>query len=138
MVVPAADVFGQPGHGQRGQGGDLGPDFYDTRIDKDRHARNLARQLQHITGQQLQITDGQLVIADPPLAEHRPGSADAPPGLPPAHSHTDFRVGWLTNTCSGRPSGAASSAWSRSRPKTGSPAGSGQNRQELIRVIGTR
>jgi transposase len=41
---------------------DLGPDFYDLRIDKDRHARNLARQLQHITGQQIRITDGQLVV----------------------------------------------------------------------------
>jgi transposase len=41
---------------------DLGADFYDTRIDKDRHARNLARQLQHLTGQHLRITDGQLVV----------------------------------------------------------------------------
>jgi transposase len=43
----------------------LGPDFYDTRIDNDHHARNLARQLEHLTGQQLRISDGQLVIARP-------------------------------------------------------------------------
>lgn len=44
---------------------DLGPDFYDTRINKHRQARNLARQLEHITGQQIRITDGQLIIAQP-------------------------------------------------------------------------
>ncbi|MGC1209912.1 MAG: IS110 family transposase [Micromonospora sp.] len=44
---------------------DLGPDFYDTRINKHRQARNLARQLEHITGQQIRITDGHLIIAQP-------------------------------------------------------------------------
>jgi transposase len=54
-------LLSQPGTRFR----DLGPDFYDTRIDRDRHTRNLARQLQHLTGQTLLISNGQLVIAQP-------------------------------------------------------------------------
>jgi transposase len=42
---------------------DLGPDHYDTRIDKHRRARNLATQLQALTGQKITIRDGKAVIA---------------------------------------------------------------------------
>ncbi|MFC4119190.1 IS110 family transposase [Nonomuraea zeae] len=41
---------------------DLGSDYYSTRIDKDRQARNLARHLQAITGQQITIQDGQVIL----------------------------------------------------------------------------
>ncbi|MFE3453272.1 hypothetical protein ACFXJ8_30540, partial [Nonomuraea sp. NPDC059194] len=44
---------------------DLGPDFYDSRINKDRKARNLARHLEAITGQKIEIRDGKVVVHDP-------------------------------------------------------------------------
>ncbi|MFE9655509.1 transposase [Micromonospora sp. NPDC006431] len=47
---------------------DLGADHFATRIDKQRRARNLAAQLQAITGQQITIRDGKAVIAEPKAA----------------------------------------------------------------------
>jgi transposase len=43
---------------------DLGPTHFDSRINKDRRARNLATQLQALTGQHIIIRDGKAVIAD--------------------------------------------------------------------------
>jgi transposase len=43
---------------------DLGPGHYESRINKDRRARNLASQLQAITGQQIIIRDGKAIITD--------------------------------------------------------------------------
>jgi transposase len=42
---------------------DLGPGFYESRINTNRRARNLATQLQAITGQHIIIRDGKAVIA---------------------------------------------------------------------------
>ncbi len=42
---------------------DLGADHYDTRINKHRRARNLATQLQALTGQKITIRDGKAIIA---------------------------------------------------------------------------
>jgi transposase len=42
---------------------DLGPDYYDTHINKERRARNLARQLETLTGQTIRIRDGKAVLA---------------------------------------------------------------------------
>jgi len=47
---------------------DLGADHYTTRIDKQRRARNLAAQLQAVTGQQIVIRDGKAVIVPPHAA----------------------------------------------------------------------
>jgi transposase len=44
---------------------DLGADHYDSRIDKQRRARNLAWQLQALTGQRIVIRDSQVVIVEP-------------------------------------------------------------------------
>jgi transposase len=44
---------------------DLGADHYDARIDKQRRARNLAWQLQAVTGQRIVIRNGQVVIVEP-------------------------------------------------------------------------
>lgn len=44
---------------------DLGPNFYESRINTTRRARNLATQLQAITGQQIRIRDGKAVIVEP-------------------------------------------------------------------------
>jgi hypothetical protein len=44
---------------------DLGADHYDSRINKDRRARNLATQLQALTGQQIMIRGGKAVISEP-------------------------------------------------------------------------
>jgi transposase len=41
---------------------DLGADYFTTRIDKNRRARNLAAALQAVTGQKITIRDGQAVI----------------------------------------------------------------------------
>jgi len=43
-------------------------DYFDTRIDKQRRARNLAAQLQAVTGQKIAIRDGKAVIAEPEAA----------------------------------------------------------------------
>jgi transposase len=43
---------------------DLGADHFDTRIDKHRRARNLATQLQALTGQKITIRGGKAVIAE--------------------------------------------------------------------------
>jgi transposase len=43
---------------------DLGADHYDTRINKHRRARNLATQLQALTGQKITIRDGKAIIAE--------------------------------------------------------------------------
>jgi transposase len=42
---------------------DLGVDFYETRLNRHRQIRNLAGQLQRLTGQTLLINNGQLAIA---------------------------------------------------------------------------
>lgn len=47
---------------------DLGADYFDTRIDKQRRARNLATQLQAVTGQKITIRDGKAIIAEPEAA----------------------------------------------------------------------
>jgi transposase len=47
---------------------DLGSDYYESRIDKARRARNLAMQLQAVTGQKIRIREGKAVIVDQPEA----------------------------------------------------------------------
>jgi transposase len=48
--------------------GDLGADHYDSRINKHRRARNLAAQLQALTGQRIMIRNGKAVIVEPEAA----------------------------------------------------------------------
>jgi len=43
---------------------DLGPGYYESRINKHRRARDLATQLQALTGQHIVIRDGKAVITD--------------------------------------------------------------------------
>ncbi|MDV6248127.1 IS110 family transposase [Rhodococcus opacus] len=43
---------------------DLGPGYYESRINKHRCARDLATQLQALTGQHIAIRDGKAVITD--------------------------------------------------------------------------
>ena len=43
---------------------DLGPGYYESRINKHRRARDLATQLQALTGQRIAIRDGKAVIID--------------------------------------------------------------------------
>jgi hypothetical protein len=43
---------------------DLGPGYYESRINKHRRARDLATQLQALTGQHITIRDGKAVITD--------------------------------------------------------------------------
>jgi transposase len=43
---------------------DLGPGYYESRINKRRRARDLATQLQALTGQHIAIRDGKVVITD--------------------------------------------------------------------------
>jgi transposase len=43
---------------------DLGPDYYESRINKQRRARDLATQLQVLTGQHITIRDGKAIITD--------------------------------------------------------------------------
>ncbi|MGW5365728.1 IS110 family transposase [Actinopolymorpha pittospori] len=47
---------------------DLGSDHFQTRIDAHRRARNLATQLQALTGQTITIRDGKAVITEPDAA----------------------------------------------------------------------
>jgi transposase len=47
---------------------DLGAEHYHARIDKQRQARNLAAQLQAVTGQRIVIRDGKAVIVQPEAA----------------------------------------------------------------------
>nr|WP_238362523.1 transposase [Actinopolymorpha pittospori] len=47
---------------------DLGADHYESRINKERHARNLATQLQAATGQKILIRNGKAVILEPEAA----------------------------------------------------------------------
>ncbi len=47
---------------------DLGADHYESRIDKQRRARNLAWQLQALTGQRIVIRDGKAIIVEPDAA----------------------------------------------------------------------
>jgi transposase len=47
---------------------ELGAEHYDARINKQRRARNLAAQLQAVTGQQIVIRDGKAVIVQPEAA----------------------------------------------------------------------
>jgi transposase len=47
---------------------DLGPDHFDTRIDSHRRARNLATQLQSLTGQTITIRHGKAIILEPEVA----------------------------------------------------------------------
>lgn len=47
---------------------DLGSDHYESRINKERRARNLATQLQAVTGQKIVIRNGKAVIAEPEAA----------------------------------------------------------------------
>jgi hypothetical protein len=48
--------------------GDLGADHYDARSNKHRRARNLAAQLQAVTGQRIMIRNGKAVIVEPEAA----------------------------------------------------------------------
>ena len=48
----------------KGDHWDLGPGYYESRIDKHRRARDLATQLQALTGQQIVIRDGKAIITD--------------------------------------------------------------------------
>jgi transposase len=43
---------------------DLGADYYESRINKDRKARGLASQLQALTGQKIVIRNGKAVLLD--------------------------------------------------------------------------
>jgi len=43
---------------------DLGPNYYESRINKHRRVRDLATQLQALTGQRIAIRDGKAVITD--------------------------------------------------------------------------
>ena len=43
---------------------DLGPGYYESRINKHRRAHDLATQLQALTGQHIVIRDGKAVITD--------------------------------------------------------------------------
>ena len=43
---------------------DLGPGYYESRINKHRRARDLATQLQVLTGQHIVIRDGKAVITE--------------------------------------------------------------------------
>jgi transposase len=47
---------------------DLGADHYQSRINKERRARNLATQLQAVTGQRIIIRDGKVAIIEPEAA----------------------------------------------------------------------
>jgi transposase len=47
---------------------ELGADYYDTRINTERRARNLAAALQAATGQKIIIRDGKAIIIDPQAA----------------------------------------------------------------------
>jgi transposase len=47
---------------------DLGADHFDTRIDNHRRARNLASQLQALTGQTITIRNGKAIITEPDAA----------------------------------------------------------------------
>ena len=47
---------------------DLGADYYDNRINKDRRARSLASQLQALTGQKIVIRNGKAVLIEPEAA----------------------------------------------------------------------
>jgi transposase len=48
--------------------GELGADHYDSHINKHRRARNLAAQLQALTGQRIMIRNGKAVILEPEAA----------------------------------------------------------------------
>ena len=43
---------------------DLGPDYYETRINTERRARNLAAALEAVTGQKILIRDGKAIVID--------------------------------------------------------------------------
>ena len=43
---------------------DLGPGYYESRINEHRRAHDLATQLQALTGQHIVIRDGKAVISD--------------------------------------------------------------------------
>jgi transposase len=43
---------------------DLGPGYHESRINKHRRARDLAAQLQALTGQHISIRDGKAVVTD--------------------------------------------------------------------------
>jgi transposase len=43
---------------------DLGPGYYESRINKHRRARDLATQLQALTGQHIAIRDGKVLVTD--------------------------------------------------------------------------
>jgi transposase len=43
---------------------ELGPAYYESQINKNRRARDLATQLQALTGQRIVIRDGKAVITD--------------------------------------------------------------------------
>ncbi|MEO3875926.1 transposase [Nonomuraea sp. B12E4] len=54
---------------------DLGADYYDTRINKDRRARSLAGQLQALTGQKIVIRNGKAASSNPRQPDHNPPPA---------------------------------------------------------------
>jgi transposase len=43
---------------------ELGGDYYQRRVDTERRARTLARQLQELTGQEIIIRNGRAVLSD--------------------------------------------------------------------------
>jgi transposase len=47
---------------------DLGPDYYDSRINKDRKVRSLARHLEAITGQKIAVRDGKVMVVELDIA----------------------------------------------------------------------
>jgi hypothetical protein len=47
---------------------DLGPGHYESQINKERRAHNLATQLQTLTGQKIIIRDGKAVIVESEVA----------------------------------------------------------------------
>ena len=88
---------------------DLGPDFYESRINQQRSERNLIHQLESLTGQKSfcnpALSKPQPEASDRPNETdtplHESGSASLRRTLPPAYSMIDFRV----RTCGVDPSG---------------------------------
>ena len=64
VLVIASQLLGDPD----ARFGELGAEHYDARVDKQRRARNLAAQLQAVTGQRIVIRDSQVVIVQPEAA----------------------------------------------------------------------
>jgi len=54
---------------------DLGPGYYESRVNKHRRARDLATQLHALTGQPIAIRDGKAVITDTAACPQTPRRA---------------------------------------------------------------